>query len=85
MTTTWQLQDAKQRFSEVVRAAESGEPQVITKHGREVAVVIEYEGYRRSMEGSGGLKELLEAAPFPDDFEFPERQVWPERFTGVDA
>ncbi|GAB1688829.1 type II toxin-antitoxin system Phd/YefM family antitoxin [Krasilnikovia sp. M28-CT-15] len=31
----WRVQDAKQRFSEVVRAAESGEPQVVTRHGRD--------------------------------------------------
>ncbi|MFT4231938.1 MAG: type II toxin-antitoxin system Phd/YefM family antitoxin [Leucobacter sp.] len=84
MAITWQLQDAKQHFSEVVRAAQTGEPQVITKHGREVAVVIEYEGYRRAVEGGRGLKELCEAAPFPDDFEFSERRVWPERFTGLE-
>lgn len=43
----WQVQAAKQRFSEVVRAAEAGAPQVITRHGQEVAVVIDIETYRR--------------------------------------
>ena len=42
----WQVQEAKQRFSEVLRAAES-EPQIVTKHGEEVAVVIDMAQYRR--------------------------------------
>jgi prevent-host-death family protein len=36
---TWKLQDAKARFSEVVRRAREGEPQTVTVHG-EPAVVI---------------------------------------------
>lgn len=38
---TWQVQSAKQRFSEVIRAAEAGEPQHITRHGERVAVIID--------------------------------------------
>ena len=34
------MQEAKQQFSEVLRAVESGEPRIITKHGEEVAVLI---------------------------------------------
>lgn len=36
---TWKLQDAKARFSEVVRKAREGEPQTVTVHG-EPAVII---------------------------------------------
>ena len=36
---TWKLQDAKARFSEVVRKAREGEPQTVTVHG-EPAVVV---------------------------------------------
>lgn len=43
----WQVQEAKQRFSEVIRAAEAGEPQIVTKHGEEIAVVIDIAEYRR--------------------------------------
>lgn len=42
----WQVQEAKQRFSEVLRAAESA-PQTITRHGDAVAVVIDINEYRR--------------------------------------
>lgn len=71
--STWQLQQAKQHLSEVVRAAEAGEPQVITKHGRKVAVVIEYEGYRAIAPRKRSFKEHLVAGPGFDDLELPGR------------
>jgi antitoxin Phd len=43
----WKLEDAKNRFSEVVRRAASEGPQFVTKHGREAAVVMGVEEYRR--------------------------------------
>lgn len=59
----WQLQEAKQRFSEVVRQALEEGPQLVTRHGREAVVVLSAEAYR-SLEGAGGgLKEYLRAAP----------------------
>ena len=49
--STWQLQDAKNRFSAVVDAALTGEPQEVTRRGKPVVVVIavdEYERLRRA-------------------------------------
>lgn len=43
----WQVQEAKQRFSEVLRAAERGQAQYVTRHGKEVAVVISIEDFDR--------------------------------------
>jgi prevent-host-death family protein len=43
----WALQDAKARFSEVVRKAKTEGPQRITVHGREEVVVVSVEEYRR--------------------------------------
>ena len=43
----WQLQDAKNRFSALVKAVEEKGPQVITVHGRERAVLLSAEDYRR--------------------------------------
>lgn len=43
----WQLQDAKNRFSELVdRALEEG-PQTVTRHGKEVVVVVSKEEFTR--------------------------------------
>ncbi|HTQ14366.1 MAG TPA: type II toxin-antitoxin system Phd/YefM family antitoxin [Rhizomicrobium sp.] len=42
----WSVQDAKNRFSEVVEAAR-GKPQTVTKHGRRAVVVVAAEEYDR--------------------------------------
>ncbi len=62
----WQVQEAKQRFSEVLRAAESGEPQIVTKHGEEVAVVIDINEYRRMRGEAVDLMTYLRAEPLSD-------------------
>lgn len=56
---SWQVQEAKQRFSEVLRAVEHEGPQTITRHGQEVAVVIDIEDYRRLTGGKRTFKEVL--------------------------
>ncbi len=62
----WQVQEAKQRFSEVLRAAESGEPQIVTKYGEEVAVLIDIAEYRRLRGESTGLMSYLRIEPLDD-------------------
>ncbi|HEY2184251.1 MAG TPA: type II toxin-antitoxin system Phd/YefM family antitoxin [Xanthobacteraceae bacterium] len=42
---TWKLQDAKARFSELVRRARAGRPQQVTVHGREAVVVVDPERF----------------------------------------
>ncbi|MEU4160697.1 type II toxin-antitoxin system Phd/YefM family antitoxin [Actinoplanes sp. NPDC026670] len=60
------MQEAKQRFSEVLRGAEAGEPQIVTKHGEEVAVVIDIAEYRRLRGEQVSLMEYLRADPIDD-------------------
>jgi len=43
-SSTWQLQEAKNKFSEVVRRAQE-EPQVVTVHGEPTVLVISYGEY----------------------------------------
>lgn len=42
---TWKLQDAKARFSEVVRRAREGKPQRVTVHGKQAVVVVDAERF----------------------------------------
>ena len=63
----WQVQEAKQRFSEVLRAVQNDGPQTITRHGEEVAVVIDIAEYRRLIGPKKDLKELLLGPPYFDD------------------
>ena len=65
MSGHWQVQEAKQRFSEVVRSARSDGPQFVTKHGDEVAVVLDIREYRR-LQGARDFKEFLLSGPDPD-------------------
>jgi prevent-host-death family protein len=55
----WQVQEAKQRFSELVRRTLEEGPQVVTRHGEEVVVVVAADEYRRSQQDEPGLVEFL--------------------------
>jgi prevent-host-death family protein len=68
--THWQIQEAKQRFSELIRAVQSDGPQFVTKHGEDVAVVIDIEEYRRFKGETMDFKEFLLSGPTFDDIEF---------------
>jgi prevent-host-death family protein len=59
----WQLQEAKQRFSELVRSAHDEGPQIVTRHGEEVAVVIDIAEYRHLTGAAADFKEFLSSAP----------------------
>ncbi|EYR64069.1 prevent-host-death protein [Actinotalea ferrariae CF5-4] len=65
----WQVQEAKQRLSEVLRAAEGGQPQVITRHGQDVAVVIDIASYRRLAGVQVELADFLRHGPSFDDLD----------------
>ena len=56
----WLLQDAKARFSELVRRVRSEGPQLVTVHGREEVVVVSAEEFRR-LKGSRTGKALIAA------------------------
>jgi len=77
----WLLQDAKARFSELVRTVRSEGPQHVTVHGRDEVVVIAAEEFRRlkgSLTGQA-LVEAIQSSPFRDlDIE-PARGPLPVR------
>jgi prevent-host-death family protein len=63
----WQIQDAKQRFSEMIRAVAQDGPQVITRHGEDVAVVVDIAEYRRLTRPTVDLAGILLGGPKIDD------------------
>jgi prevent-host-death family protein len=65
----WQIQEAKQRFSELLRVAHAEGPQFVTRHGREVAVVIDISDYRHLKGEVADFKDYLLAGPRFDDLE----------------
>jgi prevent-host-death family protein len=66
----WQVQEAKQRFSELLRAAETGEPQIVTKHGEEIAVVLDIAEFRRLRGQALNIMEYLRIDPL-DEADLP--------------
>jgi prevent-host-death family protein len=64
----WLLQDAKARFSELVRLVRSEGPQHVTVHGRDEVVVIAAEDFRRLKGNHTGraLIDALQASPHRD-------------------
>jgi antitoxin Phd len=63
--SSWQVQDAKARFSELLDAAIEKGPQIVTRRGVEAAVLIPIEEWRRLQQRSRpDLKSLL-LAPTP--------------------
>lgn len=63
MTTTWQLQDAKNRFSEVVDEALQSGPQTVTRRGEPVVVVVSIDTWRRVTRPTPSFKAFLRSAP----------------------
>lgn len=74
----WQVQEAKQRFSELVRRTLEEGPQVVTRHGEEVVVVVAAEEYRKSHTREPDFAEFLLSGPNFDDLDL-ERPVRPAR------
>jgi antitoxin Phd len=66
--TTWQVQDAKTRLSEVIERARAEGPQMITKHGKECAVVLSIEDYRVLVAHRPDFKSYLLEGPKVGDF-----------------
>lgn len=64
---SWQIQEAKQRFSEMIRAVTSEGPQVITRHGADVAVVVDIREYRRLARPAVDLASTLLGGPRLED------------------
>ncbi len=60
---TWSLQDAKARFSEVVRLAETQGPQHVTRHGGEAVVILSADEYRKLQPPRKGLLKVLQTCP----------------------
>ena len=73
----WQVQEAKGRLSEVIAEAQRAGPQSITKHGREVAVIVSSADFERlSDRPKSSLVDFLSSGP---EFDIPARDRTPVR------
>jgi prevent-host-death family protein len=67
--TTWQVQEAKSRFSEVIDKARAEGPQTITRHGVARAVLLSAEDYQALLAHKPDFKTFLLGGPKVSDFE----------------
>jgi antitoxin Phd len=77
---SWQLHDAKARFSEFIDAALTRGPQVVTRRGVEAAVLVPINEWRRMQQSARpNIKELL-LGPGPRfDIDIPRPRRWKRR------
>jgi len=79
IVSSWQVQDAKARFSEFLDAALKKGPQVVTRRGVEAAVLVPIEEWRRLQNASRpSIKELLLSGPRFENI-VPPRRKWKRR------
>jgi prevent-host-death family protein len=68
----WQLQEAKAKFSELVQKAIDEGPQTVTRHGKDVVVVLSVQEYEKLRQRKPSLKEILMSGP-EGEFDLPPR------------
>jgi prevent-host-death family protein len=72
--STWPVQDAKARFSELLDACMSEGPQLVTKRGTEAAILVDIAEWRRLKEAARpSLKDLLLAPAGRGELHIPAR------------
>jgi len=81
LNSRWPLQDAKARFSELVRLAHSDGPQHVTLHGRDAVVIVDAAEFQRLQGRRTGqlLVDALQASPHRDVDITPARAPMPVR------
>jgi prevent-host-death family protein len=59
----WQLQDAKNKFSNLVEKAQHNGPQIVTKHGKDVVVVLSIDEYKKLIKPKVSLVNFFQTSP----------------------
>ncbi len=63
MNHIWELQEAKNRFSNLVERAQHEGPQIVTNHGKKVVVVMSADDYRKMNRPNTTLLEFMQKSP----------------------
>jgi len=63
----WQLQDAKNKFSNLVETVQKKGPQIVTKHGKEAVVIISINEYKRLTKPKTTLVEFFKKSPLAEE------------------
>jgi len=74
----WQLQEAKNKFSQLVELAEDSGPQFVTKHGRESVVILSAKTYRKLLKPETDLVAFFQNSPLAElELELERRRETP--------
>lgn len=73
----WPLQEAKNKFSEVIRKASEEGPQTVTKHGKDSVVVLSVEDYRELEQPKTSLVQFFQKSPLSKVEVALERDKYP--------
>lgn len=63
MKTSWKLQDAKAKFSQIVDEAIKNGPQYVTRHGSEAVVIVSVEEFEELRSSKPSFKDFLLSCP----------------------
>jgi prevent-host-death family protein len=66
MARVWQIQEAKNKLSEVLDEAIKHGPQIITKRGVETVIVLSYAEYRKVMLNKKKLSDFFRESPLAE-------------------
>ena len=66
MQRVWQIQEAKNKLSEVVEGALEEGPQILTRRGVEVAVVLSFSEYQEMKKKQTSLLEFFQRSPLAE-------------------
>jgi len=64
----WQLQDAKNKFSNLVDKAQHNGPQVVTKHGKEAVVILSIAEYKKLIKPKMNLVKFFQKSPLSKEY-----------------
>jgi antitoxin Phd len=81
---TWTLEDAKNRFSELVRRTLAGGPQRVTRRGRDAVIVMSAADYERLV-AAEPLVDFLRQSPFADALRRGDLDLERSQDTGRDV
>jgi len=73
MEHTWQLQEAKNKFSKLVEKAQHEGPQFVTKRGKESVVVLSVEEYKKIIKPKSNLFQFIRTSPLSETLINSER------------
>ena len=59
----WQLQDAKNRFSEIVNKALRDGPQIVTRRGKKTVVIMSVEQYQSLVRPEVNIVDFFQESP----------------------